>query len=247
MNRPGLRERKKIETLHRLQEEALRLFDEQGYDATTIEQIAAAAGVSASTFYRYSPTKEDVVVQDEYDPLIVNVFESRTDDAPLEALRSVLAVLFAEFTEADIARVRRRVRMIFTVPALRARQVQQTTATEELLARMVAERTGRSPGELEVRHFTALVVTSWTVAISAWAATEGTKDDLLATMDRCLTHLEAGAPLLGAAPHECHVNLVAWQLTRSQRRGRSSATSSAAPPRTSTPSSPTTIDLLPSS
>jgi AcrR family transcriptional regulator len=196
MNRPGLRERKKIETLHRLQEEALRLFDEHGYDATTIEQIAEAAGVSPSTFYRYFPTKEDVVVQDEYDPLIVNVFENQSaDDAPLDALREVLRVLFAEFTDADIERVRRRVRMIFAVPALRAKQVQQTTATEELLARMVAERTGRSPGELEVRHFTALIVTSWTVAISAWAETEGGKDDLAATMDRCLAHLEAGAPL----------------------------------------------------
>jgi len=196
MTRPGLRERKKIETLHRLQEEALRLFDEQGYDATTIEQIAAAAGVSPSTFYRYFPTKEDVVVQDEYDPLIVNVFESQSPgEAPLDALRTVLRVLFAEFTDADIERVRRRVRMIFAVPALRARQVQQTTATEALLARMVAERTGRAPDELEIRHFTALIVASWTVAISAWAETDGTKDDLAATMDRCLAHLEAGAPL----------------------------------------------------
>ncbi len=95
MNRPGLRERKRLETLHRIQEEALRLFDEQGYDATTIEQIAEAAGVSPSTFYRYFPVKEDVVVQDEYDPLIVEVFESQQEGtAPLEALRAVLAALF---------------------------------------------------------------------------------------------------------------------------------------------------------
>ncbi|MEU5156564.1 TetR family transcriptional regulator [Glycomyces sp. NPDC021274] len=196
MNRPGLRERKKIETLHRLQEEALRLFDEQGYDATTIEQIAEAAGVSPSTFYRYFPVKEDVVVQDEYDPLIVNVFESqREGDAPLEALRAVLAVLFGEFTDEDIERVRRRVRMILSVPALRARQVAQSAATERLLAQMIAERTGREADELEVRHFTALVVASWTVAISAWSETDGTKDDLAANLDKCLAHLEAGAPL----------------------------------------------------
>jgi hypothetical protein len=85
--------------------------------------------------------------------------------------------------------------MIFAVPALRARQVQQTTATEALLARMVAERTGRAPDELEIRHFTALIVTSWTVAISAWAETDGGKDELAAMLDRCLAHLEAGAPL----------------------------------------------------
>ncbi|MDN3241050.1 TetR/AcrR family transcriptional regulator [Glycomyces tritici] len=196
MNRPGLRERKKIETLHRLQEEALRLFDEHGYDATTIEQIAEAAGVSPSTFYRYFPVKEDVVVQDEYDPLIVNVFESQQEGtAPLEALRAVLTALFREFTDEDIERVRRRVRLIFSVPALRARQVGQSAATERLLARMVAERTGRDAGDLEVRHFTALVVASWTVAISAWAETDGAKDDLAATLDTCLAHLEAGAPL----------------------------------------------------
>lgn len=196
MNRPGLRERKKIETLHRLQEEALRLFDEQGYDATTIEQIAEAAGVSASTFYRYFPVKEDVVVQDEYDPLIVNLFETQQEGtAPLEALRAVLAGLFAEFTEDDIERVRRRVRMIFAVPALRARQVGQSEATERILATMIAERTGRAADELEVRHFTALVVASWTTAISAWAETEGTKNDLAANLDKCLAHLEAGAPL----------------------------------------------------
>jgi hypothetical protein len=60
---------------------------------------------------------------------------------------------------------------------------------------MVAERTGRSADDLEVRHFTALIVASWTVAISAWSETDGTKHDLAATMDRCLAHLEAGAPL----------------------------------------------------
>ncbi|SDD97571.1 TetR family transcriptional regulator [Glycomyces harbinensis] len=194
MNRPGLRERKKIETLHRIQGEALRLFDEQGYDATTIEQIAEAAGVSPSTFYRYFPVKEDVVVQDEYDPMIVRVFESQPADAPpLEALRAVLADLFAQFTAEDFERIRRRVRLIFAVPALRARQLQQTTATERLLAAMVAERSGRSPEDLEVRHFTAMVVASWIVAIDTWA--HAGDEDLVAVMDRCLVHLEAGVPL----------------------------------------------------
>lgn len=195
MNRPGLRERKKIETLHRLQEEALRLFDEQGYDATTIEQIAAAAGVSASTFYRYFPTKEDVVVQDEYDPLIVQVFQAQPPEAPpLDALRSVLAELFARFTEEDLSRVRRRAALIFAVPALRAHQLGQTLATERMLSDMVAERTGRTRDDLEVRHFTAVVVASWTTAISTWAEA-GPDADLAAVMDQCLAHLEAGLPL----------------------------------------------------
>ena len=71
--RPSLRERKKAQTRAAIQTHALRLFREQGYDATTIEQIIEAADVSETTFFRYFPTKEDVVLQDDFDPLIVGL------------------------------------------------------------------------------------------------------------------------------------------------------------------------------
>ncbi len=76
----GLRERKKARTRASLREHALRLFREQGYQATTVEQIAAAAEVSPSTFFRYFPTKEDVVLQDDMDTRLVEAFARQPPD-----------------------------------------------------------------------------------------------------------------------------------------------------------------------
>ena len=71
----SLRERKKARTRASLREHALRLFREQGYPATTVEQIAAAAEVSPSTFFRYFPTKENVVIQDDMDARLFAAFD----------------------------------------------------------------------------------------------------------------------------------------------------------------------------
>src|SRR5215468_1308232 len=75
-----LRERKRTRTRLAIQAEAIRLFAEKGYDNTTIEDIAYAAAISPRTFFRYFPSKEDVVLWDEYDPVLDDLVAARPAD-----------------------------------------------------------------------------------------------------------------------------------------------------------------------
>src|ERR1700730_14935464 len=94
----GVRERKKQKTRESIQRTALRLFEKQGYEETTIEQIAAAVEISPSTFFNYFPTKEDVVLYDAYAPVAKTSENERPKDEPLNVgLRKVLESLAAAF------------------------------------------------------------------------------------------------------------------------------------------------------
>src|SRR5438270_3777638 len=98
----GLRERKKLKTKEAIQREALRLFQEQGYDETTVEQIAEAVEISPSTFFNYFPTKENVVFEDPYDPLFISIFLGRPGDEPVgAALRHTFREGLAGIFERD--------------------------------------------------------------------------------------------------------------------------------------------------
>ena len=98
----SLRERKKARTRASLREHALRLFREQGYQATTVEQIAAAAEVSPSTFFRYFPTKEDLVLQDDMDARMAEAFARQPPElGPVAALRAAMREAWASFTPEE--------------------------------------------------------------------------------------------------------------------------------------------------
>ncbi|HEV7861945.1 MAG TPA: TetR family transcriptional regulator, partial [Acidimicrobiia bacterium] len=109
---PGLRERKRQRTKAAIQTAGLHLFCTRGYDATTCEQIAAAAEVSPATFFRYFPTKEDVVLCDDYDDLLVALLHHRpAGESPVQAVRwSLAAGLEAVYAggAADVDTLRER-------------------------------------------------------------------------------------------------------------------------------------------
>src|ERR1700727_3243451 len=98
---PGLRERKKIKLRRAIQTAALRLFEAQGYEHTTVEQIAEAAETSTTTFYRYFPTKEDVVIDDDYDPIIEDTIATRPSGEALSDTVRAAAAAGAAATETD--------------------------------------------------------------------------------------------------------------------------------------------------
>src|SRR5579864_8423744 len=119
--KPGLRERKKQKTREAIQREAVRLFQESGYEETTVEQIAAAAEISPSTFFNYFPSKEDVVLYDAYDPMIVTLLAARPAGEPLsQAIRAVLTLIGTSL-ERDRQVVYARSKLVMEVPDLRAR------------------------------------------------------------------------------------------------------------------------------
>lgn len=115
----GLRARKRGAAMRTIQRVALDLFDSRGFDAVTIEEIAAAAEVSPSSVYRYFGTKEGIVIHDEYDDSLLDaVLEQLNVTDPWTATRRALGQFSWTHTLQDELTVR-RMRYYLEVPAVR--------------------------------------------------------------------------------------------------------------------------------
>jgi AcrR family transcriptional regulator len=196
--RPGLRERKKARTRAAIREHALRLFREQGYEATTVDQIAEAAEVSPSTFFRYFPTKEDVVLQDDFDLLAVGAFEAQPSGLPpVAAFRMAAKQALESLSEEDLARLRETAELTLTLPEVRARAMDEFARTITVIAEAMARRTGRDPDDFAVRNVAGAVIGVIMAATMPWSDwTKETPDaDIFARIDAALAHLESGLPL----------------------------------------------------
>jgi AcrR family transcriptional regulator len=195
MSSPGLRERKKQKTRWAIQEHALRLFAERGYEATTVDQIAAAAEISPSTFFRYFKTKEDVVIQDEYDALMVEGIRAAPAElSPIAALRYIVRTAFALIGPEDRQKILERTQLVMSVPALRARSQDNYFVTMGLIRSAIADRTGRDPDDPHLRAFAGGVVGVLVGVLEHWWSSDGA-DDIVELIDQALADLEAGLPL----------------------------------------------------
>ncbi|MEE6260517.1 acyl-CoA-like ligand-binding transcription factor [Plantactinospora sonchi] len=190
---PGLRERNKARTRAEIRRQALRLFRDQGYAATTVEQIAAAAEVSQSTFFRYFPSKEDVVLRDDLDPLVYEAFVAAPAElTPIQAFRSAIRTVYLGLSPEQRAEEWARHRLTQSVPELRARNLDSLLQAMGLFTEAVARRVGRQPDDLAVRAFVgALVGVGLAVLLNADQDPSG----YLELFDEGLAQLEAGLPL----------------------------------------------------
>jgi AcrR family transcriptional regulator len=190
----GLRERKKARTRAAIQSHALRLFSEQGYDATTVQQIIEEVEVSESTFFRYFPTKADVVLSDEFDPVIVAAFRAQPRDlSVIQALRAAFAQAFAQMNDDERGVQDDRMLLVLSVPELRAGLLDQLAQAMGLLADTIGERTGRSPTEVVVRTFAGAVVGAAMAAMLA--IVDDPSADVAAALDQSMACLEDGLRL----------------------------------------------------
>lgn len=158
------------ETRERLQSEALRLFAASGYDNVTVEEVARAAGVSHMTFFRHFPTKESVVLDDPYDPLIGEAVSRQGRSLPaLERVRLGLLESWGTLDEPDDDTTRSRIRLASSHPSLRARIWENNHRTETIIVDSLTS-TGVDP--LEARVAAGAVLGALTAALIDWAEDE---------------------------------------------------------------------------
>ena len=194
----GLRERKKARTRASIREQAFRLFREQGYQATTVEQIAAAAEVSPSTFFRYFPAKEDVVLQDDLEPLILEAIERAPEGlSPVAAARTALREAVAAMTPGQWERIRETTALAMATPEVRARSLDDFTRTVREMTTVMAKRAGRSPDDTAVQAVAGAIFGVILAVTTTWTdlTEETVNTEMFDRIDAGLDLLERGLPL----------------------------------------------------
>lgn len=148
----SLRERKKNKTRAAIQQTALRLFAEQGYEATTIDQIADAVEISRATFFRYFPTKADIVLRDIFDPRVLQVYRSQPKGLnPLRVLRISLQSVFLGASSEELEDEKQRESLLRQTPGLRSAMLDMTIRALPILTQTFAEYVNGSIDDFSVR------------------------------------------------------------------------------------------------
>jgi AcrR family transcriptional regulator len=169
------RERKKLQTRAALEQAALRLFEEKGYEHTTVEEIAEAADVAVRTFFRYFSSKQHILFGDVAHGRIASLRSALTSrprrEGPLASVRAVLAAL--DFTAQEQEQIALRIRLMERDPSLVGMYLMLNNELKQIVVEFVAERTGGTPTDAYPQLVGAASVASWDAALVTWAASGG--------------------------------------------------------------------------
>lgn len=185
----GLRDRKKIKTRDAIRRAAMRLIKANGYASTTIEQIAEAAEVSASTYFRYFPSKEVVMIANDLDQVTVDALATQPPElSSVQAFRRALETTLATLSKDEWEFERDRQLMVLTIPELLTAQFDEYRRTMTKLAEADCRRLGRDPDDLEVRIFYGALAGGLMAVLDR-------PTDVAKRMYLALDFIEAGMPL----------------------------------------------------
>jgi mycofactocin system transcriptional regulator len=179
---------------------AMRLFSEQGFDETTVEQIAAAAGISGRTFFRYFPGKAEVLwysFDDEVTALRA-AFATVPDAEPMMAAVRRVVVNANRYRAEDVPELRMRMKLVADVPALAATAGTHYDAWERAVGEFAAGRLGEPADSLLPMAVGRTTLAAARAAFDAWLARADA--DLTVYLDRALGALERGFATPGATP-----------------------------------------------
>lgn len=190
MDRRGQR---KVDAMRRVQAAALDLVEAQGYDAVTVEHIAAAAGLGPATVYRHFGSKEQVFLWDDYDPLLLDTLAAYLPDRPLlQAAQDAMVDALAQVYDEDRARILRRARLILEHPTLRAATAANAAQLQRALATLLGA-TGIVKDDLTAEVLAGALVAALHAAIERWVQ-DGGREPLQAPLHRALGALARFGP-----------------------------------------------------
>jgi mycofactocin system transcriptional regulator len=172
-----------------LEQAAFALFAARGFDGTTVDEIAAAAGIGRRTFFRYFPSKNDIpwgAFEDELERMRVRL-KACPPEVPLADALRVALIDFNRVAPAQVPLHRRRMELILRVPTLLAHSTLRFAAWREVVAEFVAERTGRRPDDLAPQAIAHAVLGVAIAAYEHWL--DDPDSDLGALLDDAMRQL----------------------------------------------------------
>jgi AcrR family transcriptional regulator len=173
----GRRSRKRSQTKAALADAALRLFAEKGYENTTIEEITEVVDISSRTFFRYFPSKEDVLFTDvDHEPFLAAIRAQPLDSNDLEAVRDAYISMLPNVDSAVTERTVLLKKALESTPALQGRNLQLQLEFRIVIAGALAQRRGLSEPDSATVLAAAIAQAVMHLAFDHWATADGQSD-----------------------------------------------------------------------